>query len=139
MREEQRVLLFEERLCVYLMMLKITPNLRGYTFMKECAKKIYEDSTMKFNANTKLYYDVGNMFNEKSTSIERALRHAIEVSLKKNGIEDFERYMKLEFYNEKPSPRELLCILVEKAVIESNKMFSNEKYLYENWKETFLR
>ncbi len=136
---DERGVLLEERLSVYLMLLKITPNLKGYTYMKECAKQIFVDSTKKFNIQEKLYKDVGEMYNEKSTIIERSLRHAIDASLNRDGIKDFEKFMKMEFYNEKPSPRELLCVLVERAMVESNKMLANKSNIYKRWNELLLK
>ncbi len=139
MYESERVVFLEERLSVYLMMLKITPNLKGYIFLKDCAKIIYSDSTMKFHINEKLYNIVGSQYNETSSIIERALRHAIEVSIKREGIKEFEKFMKIEFYNDKPTPRELLCILVERAVVESKLMLENQPYLINRWKKDIIR
>ena len=129
---------FEERLTFYLMLLKITPNLKGYEFMKECARRLSGDSINRFRSSEKLYSDVGKQFNEDKSIIERSVRNAIDVSLNRDGIRDFEKFMKIEFYNKKPTPKELLNMLVEKALVESNKMKLDEENLCKKWKEELI-
>ncbi len=132
MLEEQEDII-DERISVYLMMLKIMPNLNGYNFIKECAKLILKDSTLKFNIHNRLFNEVGDMFDVKADIVDRSLRHAIDVSIKHNGIKDFQKFVKVEFYNDRPSPRELLCVLVERAVVESNKLLSAKSLIRNKW------
>ena len=135
---EERIVLARERISVYLMMLKITPNLKGYVYLSECAIRIFEDSTKKFNINNKLYNDIALKYDEKPSLIQRAVRHAIEVSAKRDGLSDFEKFTKTEFYSSKPSPRELLCVLVERTMIDCNVMLANKEKLKRDWVETFI-
>lgn len=135
---EQNIFM-EERISMYLMLLKITPNLKGYKFFKECIKQIYADSTKKFKIQEKLYNIVAQKFEEKIENVDRSLRHAILSSINKHGIEDFEKFLHFEFYNKKPSPRELLCVLVEKLVVDTKKMLANKSQVVRRWKESLIR
>lgn len=128
----------EERLSLYLMLLKITPNLKGHAFFKECAKKILDDPTLKFNIHDKLFKNIADMFDETIYMVARSLRHAIEVSLKREGIRDFERYTKVELFNPKPSPRELLCILVERVMVENSHMTANLGDTADLWNDCLI-
>ena len=117
-------LLIEERLSLYMIMLKISPNLMGYDFFKEGAKRIIKAADMKCKVGVRLYNEIGNDCGVRQDIVDRALRHAIDVSYKRNGIYDFERIMHHRFSMVKPSPRELLCFLAEKAVSESQRVLS---------------
>ncbi len=138
MADSIRDFLIDERLSVYLMILKITPNLKGYIYLKDCAKKIFKDSTMKFNVNNKLLKDIAVENQESIIIVERALRHAIDVCSKRKGLESFAKFAKVEFYSSKPSPRELLCILVERVAVESNILLSNQKFLAKKWQDVLI-
>lgn len=135
MFDNAREVFIEERIMVYLMALKITPNLKGYTYFKEGTKKIIEDFSKKYKVNTRLYVELGNEYNVKPVLIDRALRHAIEVCEKRDGLRDFERIAKYEFDDDKISPRKLLCILAEKVNIESYKMLNKKEEYSIKWKE----
>ena len=123
----------EERLSVYLMILKIAPNLKGYYFLKEGVKKIAQDTSKKFNVGNGLYTEIAQENGIKKDLVDRAMRHAIEVSIKRNGISDFERVMSVSFKTDKPTPRELLCILAEKAILECKRMLANKDEYIQRW------
>ena len=120
--QECFALLVEEKLSLYLIMLKISPNLRGYDFFKEGARKIIENADKKHNVGAGLYKEIADDNGVKQEIVDRAMRHAIDVSFKRNGINEFERVMHIRFSICKPSPRELLCLLAEKAAAESRKI-----------------
>ena len=138
MLEELKLEIVKERISVYLMILKITPNLKGYTYLRECALRIFQDASKKFDIHHNLYVELSEEFNEKITLIERSLRHAIDVSLRRGGIDDFERLMKYEFCKSKPTPRELLCIIVELASMECSQILSNINRTVNRWQENFI-
>lgn len=108
----------EIRVMTYLMMLKITPNLKGYTYFKECIIRLLEDGKLRHKMSKGLFIEMANRFNDKPHLFDRALRHAVDVSYKRNGIRCLERKIKLEFSNDKPSAKEILCYLAEKIKID---------------------
>lgn len=126
--QECFALLVEEKLSLFLIALKISPNLMGYDFLKEGAKKIIADGEKKRGVGIGLYKEIAKDSGVRHDIVDRALRHAIEVSYRRNGIYDFERVVHHRFSIQKPSPRELLCLLAEKAASES------KRFLYECYK-----
>ena len=122
-------LLIEERLSVYLILLKITPNLMGYDFFKQGAEKIIQDGEKKFNVGVGLYNEIACDNGVKPDRVDRALRHAIDVSYKRNGLCDFERAMHIRFSMGRPSPKELLCLLAEMVNREVGKKLIEKRYV----------
>ena len=115
-------LLVEERLSVLLILLKIFPNLKGYDLFKEGAKRIINDKSKKVNVGTRLYQELADYFNIKLEVVERAMRHCIDVSFKRNGLKDFEKACNVKFSCVKPRPKELLCLLAEKVELDVQDM-----------------
>ena len=113
-----RELFMEERIMVYLMQLRITPNLKGYQYLKAVIKRVCEDESLKFKMSSRLFKEVAPQFNEKPTLFDRALRHATVVSYNRDGIEHFENLAKVRFSIRKPSAREMICVLAEKLKVE---------------------
>lgn len=109
------------QLNTYMMVLKISPNLKGYSYLVDGAFKIIKDMTKKHNVNKRLYAELAEEYNVDKDLIDRAMRHCIIASKRKNGLEDFEKYSRFEFSCEKPTPRELLCVLAEKATLDRNR------------------
>ena len=103
---------------VYLMQLSITPNLKGYHYIKAASLEISKDENKKIKMRSRLFIELSNFFNEKPLLFERAVRHAVEVSYKLKGIERFEKSLHIRFSQEKPSVGELICVLAEKANLE---------------------
>ena len=120
-------ILIQERLSIFLILLKITPNLMGYDFFKQGAEKIVYDGDKKVNVGLGLYREIAEDNGVKHDLVDRAMRHAIDVSFKRNGLYDFEKTYNIKFYMKKPSPKELLCILAEVAVTEANKILRNKE------------
>ena len=81
--------------------------------------------TGKMEPNQEGLYDHGG-FEISQDLIDRAMRHAIDVSYKRGGIVDFEKRMKIDFSNDKPTPRELLCTMAEKVMVEVNMLGFNK-------------
>lgn len=123
-------LFLEERITIYLLILKITPHLRGHDIFKNGVKKIVEDISKKHNVKNRLYNEIAEENNMAVDLIDRAMRHSIDVSMKRNGISEFEKRVKVDFKNLKPTPRELLCTMAEKIIVEYNLYIAKKKMLF---------
>lgn len=130
---EQYIL--EKEVALYLLILKISPSLKGYSYIMSGTCKIAQDITKKHNVNNGLYNEISQEFGVNKNLIDRAMRHAIEVSVKRNGIADFERFASFDFSSDKPTPRELLTILAEKTEIDKNKFINQFYKEYEESKD----
>lgn len=118
--EKYNNFLVEEKLTIYLLVLKITPNLKGYDLIKEGVRKILQDTSKKHNMNQRLYLELANAFNFDMDLVDKAMRNAVDVSYKRGGICDFEKGFNIDFSSPKPSPKELICILSEKIILDRN-------------------
>lgn len=130
----------ERQAITYLSILKISPNINGYHYLKSCFKKICYDSSKKFRVNKVLYPEIAEEFNVENNLIDRSMRHAMRMSFKRGGIENMEKYLRLKFSSAIPSPREVLCVLAEVAKKEKRKFLfeivqEQDKFLQEAQKE----
>ena len=72
----------------------IRPDLDGYTYLKEAVLMAHEDPN-KLNSFTKeLYPAVAELCGTKPASVERSIRHALEVCFKNANNEAWLRYFK---------------------------------------------
>ncbi len=110
--------ILEKEVALYLLILKISPSLKGYSYIMSGVCRIAQDITKKYNMTNRLYNEISQEFSVNKNLIDRAMRHAIEVSIKRNGISDFEKFSSFDFSSDKPTPRELLTILAEKAILD---------------------
>ncbi len=128
----------EEKLMLYLFLLKVYPNIKGYVFLKTAGRKILNEPTMKFNVRRRLYQTIANETQEKEDLVDRGVRHAIEVSYRKDGIKNFEDFTHTRFNMDKPSPRELMCSLAEIISIEVEKFRRNPRLYSKTVEEVSL-
>lgn len=125
--QECLALLIEEKLSVLLILLKIFPNLKGYNFIKEGAKRIIQDRDKKVKVGLKLYQEIANDHDTKLDVVDRSMRHCLDVSYKREGLIAFEKAFCIKFSSVKPRPKELLCALAEMAYREVQKEMAKLK------------
>ena len=92
----------------------------GYDLIKEGVRKILQDSSKKHNMSQGLYFELAEDFGFDIDLVDRAMRNAIDVSYKRGGICDFEKTYNIDFSSPKPTPKELICILSEKIMLDQN-------------------
>ena len=108
----------EMRMIVYLLVLKITPNLDGYKYLKEAVIRVCEDFTKKYNMTKILFKEISDKEGKNVFVVDRALRHALKRSYDQDGILALERKMDFDFASPKPSAKEVICALAEKLSME---------------------
>ena len=121
MPDELYDLFIEERLTSYLIIMKLCPNIKGFKFILHGVKLLVHDISKKRNINNILYDQIANELNTDKTTIDGALRHAIELSSKRNGFKNFVKDFDFLIKGERPTPRELLSALAIK--IKKEKFF----------------
>lgn len=114
MPNEMYDLLIEEKITIYLMMMKIYPNVKGFRFLLDGAKIIVNDTNKKKNVNNVLYNDIAYCYNTDRVAIDGALRHAIDISAKRGGFKTFSKDFDFIIKGSRPTPRELLSAIVIK-------------------------
>ncbi|MEH7157504.1 sporulation initiation factor Spo0A C-terminal domain-containing protein [Neobacillus drentensis] len=64
--------------------IKLPTRLLGYSYLKEAIQEVYENQDLIGAFTTVLYPNIAKKFKTEPNRVERAIRHAIEVSYKKN-------------------------------------------------------
>lgn len=62
----------------------ISPRLLGYKYLREAISKVYFDSRYISQMTTQLYPDIAFEFDTTPSRVERAIRHAIDVSWRRS-------------------------------------------------------
>lgn len=68
-----------------LLELDIPPHIRGFSYILEAVKMLLENEEKIYGVTKILYPDVAKLFDTTSTRVERAIRHAIEISWSREG------------------------------------------------------
>ena len=71
----------------YLKLLSVSPDLQGYTYLREAILMILEDETLKFGITKQLYPRIATKFKTKWTIVERNIRHAVDKAFTVGNIE----------------------------------------------------
>lgn len=108
----------EIRTMLYLMLLQITPNLKGYRYLKEAIIKVCEDNSKKHNMSKVLFKELSEMTGDNISVVDRTLRHALKKSRDRNGTKFLRRELNLEIDNDNPSVKEIICLLAEKLNLD---------------------
>jgi len=110
----------DRRLVDILLSVGISANLQGYNFLKESIKLAIKEPK-SINSITKIMYPtIADKFNTTSCRVERAIRHALEVSFNKGKITMLNDIFGLKIFNtqEKPTNSEFVALIADRLSIE---------------------
>ena len=113
----------DRKLVDILLSVGISANLHGYNYLKESIK-LAIDEPNSINAITKvLYPTIARKFNTTSCRVERAIRHALEVSFNKGRMMVLNEIFGLKIFgeNDKPTNSEFVALLADRLSIEIKK------------------
>jgi len=65
----------------------IPAHVKGYEYIREAVTMIYNDATILGSITKVLYPNIADKFHTLPSRVERAIRHAIEISWKRGNIE----------------------------------------------------
>ena len=109
-----------ERTIIYLLHeLGVPSHIKGYQYMKEGIKIIYHNEiTAK-----ELYNKIAKTFHSTTSSVERAIRHAIEISWNRGNYEVMEEIFgySIDLDKAKPTNREYLITITDKIKLDYHK------------------
>ena len=120
---KQTKLNVDERLVDILLSVGISANLQGYNYLKESIKLAMKEPTI-INAITKtMYPTVAGKFHTTSCRVERAIRHALEVSYNKGKIVVLNDIFGLNIFdkNDKPTNSEFVALIADRLKLEFKK------------------
>ncbi len=98
----------------------IPPHIKGYGFLREGVKMVVKNPSIINNITKKLYPMIGERFETTPSKVERAIRHAIEVSWAKGRIETINSLFGVNVYmgQEKPTNGEFIALIADKMLLE---------------------
>lgn len=110
----------DERISNIFLAVGIPAHIKGYHFLREAVKLVYKDRTI-INAITKeLYPGIARAFDTSASKVERAIRHAIEVSWARGKIENINGIFGYTIYSkhEKPTNGEFIALVADKLLTD---------------------
>ena len=98
----------------------IPPHIKGYGFLREGVKMVVKNPSIINNITKQLYPMIGEHFETTPSKVERAIRHAIEVSWAKGRIETINSLFGVNVYmgQEKPNNGEFIALIADKMLLE---------------------
>lgn len=116
----RKELFVEQRTTRMLLEVGIPVNLQGFKFLRAAIIEVVKDPELISFVTKRLYPLLAAKFNVSSAVIERSIRHAIEVSFVRKGIEGLNSIFNVYLYDYryKLSNSELIALLAEKIISE---------------------
>ncbi len=110
----------EERLQKILITVGIPSHIKGSKFLRDAIKVSIGNPEMINNITKKLYPSIAQLNNTSPSKVERAIRHAIEVSWSRGKIDNINSIFGLKVFSkgEKPTNGELIALLADKILLE---------------------
>ncbi|MBO4962414.1 MAG: sporulation transcription factor Spo0A [Clostridia bacterium] len=98
----------------------IPPHIKGYSFLREGVKMVVNNPSIINNITKQLYPMIGERFSTTPSKVERAIRHAIEVSWAKGRIDSINSLFGVSVYlgQEKPTNGEFIALIADKMLLE---------------------
>lgn len=101
----------------------IPAHIRGYHFLREAIKIVIEEKGRINSITKQLYPDVAIRFNTTPGKVERAIRHAIDVSWNRGKAEGINKAFGCSVFGkyDKPTNGEFIALIADKLSIENGK------------------
>lgn len=108
----------EGRIAALLQSLKISASLKGYVYLREAIRMVYEQFGMVEGMTKIVYPTIARKFNTLPARVERDIRHAIEKAWMKNPSHSlFEHYP-----SAKPTNSQFISMIADKFILEGTEM-----------------
>lgn len=112
--------IIEEKITNILLNIGIPACIKGYQFIKEGIRLAIETPSIVNNVTTQLYPKIAERFEANASSVERAIRHALEVAWNRGKIENLNGTFGVKVYNanEKPTNGEFIALVADKMLLD---------------------
>ena len=103
----------------WLMQIGITPNLEGFNYIIAGVLLCAKNNQLITNFTTRLYPIIGLYYDKNTATIERGIRHAIQVSQDCKKLYNLNKITGISVLEkcEKPTASQLISILAEKSLM----------------------
>ncbi len=124
-REEQTQLLADKDLKVaitdMLHSLGIPSHIKGYSYIRDGIAMMYKDESLIGSITKELYPSIANLYHTTSSRVERAIRHAIEVSWMRGDYNLMEELFgnSVDYDRAKPTNSEFIVTVADRLKLEN--------------------
>lgn len=100
--------------------LGIPSNIKGYTYVRDAITMVYNNPALIGGITKELYPSIGNKYETSTTRVERAIRHAIEVSWNRGDWDLMEEIFghSVDIDRAKPTNSEFIVTLADKIRLD---------------------
>lgn len=118
--QEDRGQNIEERITNIFLTIGIPAHIKGYHFLREAIKMVVEDNDIINRITKQLYPEIAVRFKTTPSKVERAIRHAIDVSWSRGRMESINQIFGYTVYtsNDKPTNGEFIALIADKLIME---------------------
>ncbi len=107
--------------------LGVPSHIKGYQYIQEGIMMVYRNPNIRTGITKKLYPTIADKYNSTTIRVERAIRHAIEVSWNRGDWELMEDIFghSIDIEKAKPTNSEYIITIADKIRLEYRKPFTN--------------
>ncbi len=107
--------------------LGVPSHIKGYQYIREGISLIYNNPSIVGGITKELYPEIAKKFNSTTSRVERAIRHAIEVSWNRANWDFMEEIFgySVDIDKAKPTNSEFIVTIADKLRLEYNKPLNN--------------
>ena len=104
--------------------LGIPSHVRGYKYIREGIMLLYTSKEVTTLVTKEIYPAIANMYNTTSTRVERAIRHAIEISWTRGDLKIMEDLFgnSIDFERSKPTNSEFLTTIADRVKLHRRQL-----------------
>lgn len=104
--------------------LGIPSHIKGYQYIREAINLVYNNPALIGGITKELYPEIGNKFDTSVTRVERAIRHAIEISWNRGDWDLMEEIFghSVDIDKAKPTNSEFIVTIADKMRLDTNKV-----------------
>lgn len=101
--------------------LGVPSHIRGYQYIRDGILMMYNEPTMAKGVTKDIYPELANRYQTTSSRVERAIRHAIEVSWTRGDYRLMEKYFgnSLDYEKSKPTNAEFIVTLTDRLRLDN--------------------
>lgn len=113
----------DEKITAVFLSVGIPAHIKGYHYLREAIRMVFYNPELIGRITKELYPGIAKRFGTTPSKVERAIRHAIEVSWTRGKIENINKLFGFNVYgkNEKPTNGEFIALVADKLIIEDDR------------------
>lgn len=100
--------------------LAVPTNILGFEYLRRAIQMCIENKKLIHQMTTKLYKDIAKEYNTTPSRVERAIRHAIEISFTNADQEEYEKYFYISKtkINKQPTNSEYISSITDTICLD---------------------